>query len=189
MILSDGDLTRCLHSGHIAITPCRKEAIQPSSIDLRLSYQFRVFNHSKYTHIDPSNLPEDLTILVEKTEENPFILHPGEFILGSTIEHVTLSSSYAARLEGKSSIGRIGLQVHSTAGVIDPGFSGQITLELTNVANLPILLCPGLDVAQLTVFTMRNPARRPYGSVGLGSRYQGQQGPVAARRRNDNTTS
>jgi dCTP deaminase len=182
MILSDRDLIREIHNAHIAITPLRPSAIQPSSVDLLLSPFFRVFNNAKYTHIDPSNPPDDLTILVEKSENDPFILHPGEFVLGSTVERVGLGSSYAARLEGKSSVGRCGLQVHSTAGVIDPGFNGEITLELSNIANFPLLLRPFTNVAQLTVFMMLNPASKPYGHPDLGSRYQGQAGPTAPRR-------
>lgn len=181
MILSDGDILRHIHSGRLEVTPLEGSAIQPSSIDLRLSNRFLVFDSSRHTHINVSRPPKDLMTLVIKDEGEPFILHPGEFVLGSTLEWVTLGPELAARIEGKSSVGRLGLQVHSTAGVIDPGFMGNITLELSNIAKIPLELDPGIFISQLTVFTMSSPAVRPYGSTGLNSRYQGQSGPTAAR--------
>src|SRR5213082_845230 len=155
--------------------------IQPSSIDVRLDRFFRVFDNSKYTHIDPALQQDELTALVEKEGEDPFVLHPGEFVLGSTFELVTLADDLAGRLEGKSSLGRLGLLTHSTAGFIDPGFSGHITLELSNVANLPITLWPGMKIGQLCIFRLSSPAEHPYGSAIYGLRYQGQRGPTPSR--------
>ncbi len=156
--------------------------LQPSSIDVRLDRYFRVFQNSRYTHIDPAQQQDDLTSAVEPADDEPFVLHPGEFVLGSTFESVSLPDDLAGRLEGKSSLGRLGLLTHSTAGFIDPGFSGHITLELSNVANLPITLWPGMKIGQLCLFRLSSPAERPYGSEGVGSRYQGQRGPDAVPR-------
>lgn len=155
--------------------------IQPSSIDVRLDRLFRVFNNSRYTHIDPKEPQEDLTKLVEVPDGEAFILHPGEFVLGSTLESFTIPADLAGRLEGKSSLGRLGLVTHSTAGFIDPGFSGYITFELSNAANLPIALYPGMKVGQLALFRMSSPAETPYGSSALGSKYQGQRGPTPSK--------
>src|SRR3954454_16735148 len=155
--------------------------IQPSSIDVRLDRFFRVFNNTKYTHIDPSRQQDDLTTLVEAEGEEPFVLHPGEFVLGATFEGVKLPDDLAGRLEGKSSLGRLGLLTHSTAGFIDPGFQGHITLELSNVANLPIMLWPGMKIGQLFLFRLSSAAENPYGSQAAGSRYQGQRGPTPSR--------
>ncbi|GAB1512148.1 dCTP deaminase [Actinophytocola sp. KF-1] len=155
--------------------------IQPSSIDVRLDRFFRVFNNTKYTHIDPRQQQDDLTALVETVDDEPFVLHPGEFVLGSTFESVNLPDDLAGRLEGKSSLGRLGLLTHSTAGFIDPGFTGHITLELSNVANLPITLWPGMKIGQLCLFRLTSPAENPYGSTIAGSRYQGQRGPTPSR--------
>jgi dCTP deaminase len=142
---------------------------------------FRVFVNTKYTHIDPSLQQDELTSLVEPEGDEPFVLHPGEFVLGSTFEQITLPDDLAGRLEGKSSLGRLGLLTHSTAGFIDPGFNGHITLELSNVANLPIILWPGMKIGQLCLFRLSSPAEHPYGSAGVGSRYQGQRGPTPSR--------
>jgi dCTP deaminase len=155
--------------------------LQPSSIDVRLDRFFRVFVNTKYTHIDPSLQQDELTSLVEPEGDEPFVLHPGEFVLGSTFEQITLPDDLAGRLEGKSSLGRLGLLTHSTAGFIDPGFSGHITLELSNVANLPIILWPGMKIGQLCLFRLSSPAEHPYGSAGVGSRYQGQRGPTPSK--------
>ena len=155
--------------------------IQPSSIDVRLDRFFRVFNNTKYTHIDPRQQQDDLTTLVETVDDQPFVLHPGEFVLGSTFESVNLPDDLAGRREGKSSLGRLGLLTHSTAGFIDPGFTGHITLELSNVANLPITLWPGMKIGQLCLFRLTSPAEHPYGSTAAGSRYQGQRGPTPSR--------
>ena len=181
MLLSDQDLRKEVESGRLLLDPFDVEMVQPSSIDVRLDRFFRVFNNTKYTHIDPSLQQDELTSMVEAPEGEPFVLHPGEFVLGSTYEMVTLPDDLAGRLEGKSSLGRLGLLTHSTAGFIDPGFSGHITLELSNVANLPITLWPGMKIGQLCVFRLSSPAEHPYGSERYGSRYQGQRGPTASR--------
>ncbi len=181
VLLSDRDLTAAIDSQSLILDPFDPAMIQPSSIDVRLDGLFRVFNNSKYTHIDPKLPQEELTTLVEVKGEEPFILHPGEFVLGSTLEHFTIPADLAGRLEGKSSLGRLGLVTHSTAGFIDPGFQGHITLELSNAANLPIALYPGMKVGQLALFRMTSPAENPYGSGSLGSKYQGQRGPTASK--------
>ncbi|MEU7478623.1 dCTP deaminase [Lentzea sp. NPDC042327] len=181
MLLSDQDLRKEVESGRLHLDPFDAEMLQPSSIDVRLDRFFRVFNNTKYTHIDPSQQQDDLTSLVETPEGEQFVLHPGEFVLGSTYEMVTLPDDLAGRLEGKSSLGRLGLLTHSTAGFIDPGFSGHITLELSNVANLPITLHPGMKIGQLCLFKLSSPAEHPYGSTQAGSRYQGQRGPTPSR--------
>src|ERR1044072_2723317 len=155
--------------------------VQPSSIDVRLDRFFRVFNNTKYTHIDPSLQQDDLTSLVEADEDGPFVLHPGEFVLGSTFEAVSLPDDLAGRLEGKSSLGRLGLLTHSTAGFIDPGFEAHITLELSNVANLPITLWPGMKIGQLCLFRLSSPAEHPYGSASGESRSRGRRGPPPSR--------
>jgi dCTP deaminase len=155
--------------------------VQPSSIDIRLDRYFRVFENHRYPHIDPAQEQPDLTRLVESVGDEPFVLHPGEFVLASTFEIVTLGVDVAARLEGKSSLGRLGLLTHSTAGFIDPGFSGHVTLELANVANLPIKLWPGMKIGQLCFFRLTSPAEHPYGSSQSGSHYQNQRGPTPSR--------
>lgn len=181
MLLSDRELRKEVESGRLLLDPFNGEMVQPSSIDVRLDRFFRVFNNTKYTHIDPSLQQDDLTSLVETAADEPFVLHPGEFVLGSTFEKVTLPDDLAGRLEGKSSLGRLGLLTHSTAGFIDPGFSGHITLELSNVANLPITLWPGMKIGQLCLFQLSSAAEFPYGSTQAGSRYQGQRGPTPSR--------
>ncbi|MDK8879737.1 dCTP deaminase [Corynebacterium sp. MSK008] len=181
MLLSDHDIRDAIDSGHLGIEPFDAELIQPSSIDVRIDKYFRVFNNSKYTHIDPKQEMPDLTTLVEVPDGDAFVLHPGEFVLASTLECFTLPADLAGRLEGKSSLGRLGLLTHSTAGFIDPGFSGHITLELSNVANLPIVLWPRMKVGQLALFNMTSPADTPYGSGKLGSKYQGQRGPTPSK--------
>lgn len=181
MLLSDRDLRASIDAGRLALDPYDPSLIQPSSIDVRLDRWFRVFNNAKYTHIDPATQQDDLTTLVETAGDDPFVLHPGEFVLGSTFEAVTLPDDLAGRLEGKSSLGRLGLLTHSTAGFIDPGFSGHITLELSNVANLPITLWPGMKIGQLCLFRLSSPAEHPYGSPIYGSRYQDQRGPTPSR--------
>jgi len=181
VLLSDGDLRKELASGRLGVDPLDETMIQPSSIDVRLDRFFRVFNNTKYTHIDPRQQQDDLTALVEAADDEPFVLHPGEFVLGSTFEAVELPDDLAGRLEGKSSLGRLGLLTHSTAGFIDPGFQGHITLELSNVANLPITLWPGMKIGQLCLFRLTSAAENPYGSKQAGSRYQGQRGPTPSR--------
>ncbi len=181
VLLSDGDLRKELASGRLVLDPWDPAMLQPSSIDVRLDRWFRVFQNSRYTHIDPRERQDELTSLVEPDGDDPFVLHPGEFVLGSTFESVGLPDDLAGRLEGKSSLGRLGLLTHSTAGFIDPGFTGHITLELSNVANLPITLWPGMKIGQLCLFRLSSPAEHPYGSSVAGSRYQGQRGPTQSR--------
>jgi dCTP deaminase len=181
MLLSDRDLTAELKAGRLGLEPFEPSLVQPSSVDVRLDRWFRVFNNTRYTHIDPAQQQDDLTSLVESPDGEPFVLHPGEFVLGSTLEVVSLPDDLAGRLEGKSSLGRLGLLTHSTAGFIDPGFSGHVTLELSNVANLPITLWPGMKIGQLCLFRLSSPASHPYGSSVYGSRYQGQRGPTPSR--------
>lgn len=180
-MLSDGDLRKELESGRLGLDPFDDVMIQPSSVDVRLDRFFRVFNNTKYTHIDPRQQQDELTTMVETEDDEPFVLHPGEFVLGSTFEAVRLPDDLAGRLEGKSSLGRLGLLTHSTAGFIDPGFNGHITLELSNVANLPITLWPGMKIGQLCLFRLTSAAEHPYGSQKAGSRYQGQRGPTPSR--------
>ncbi|GIG29661.1 dCTP deaminase [Cellulomonas marina] len=181
MLLSDRDIRAELDAGRIALEPLDPAMLQPSSIDVRLDRFFRLFDNHKYPVIDPAAEQPELTRLVEVDGGEPFVLHPGEFVLGSTFEQVTLPDDIAARLEGKSSLGRLGLLTHSTAGFIDPGFTGHVTLELSNVATLPILLWPGMKIGQLCFFRLSSAAENPYGSAAYGSRYQGQRGPTASR--------
>jgi len=181
MLLSDRDIIAAVESGRLVVDPWDAELLQPSSVDVRLDRYFRVFNNTQYTHIDPGLQQDELTSLIEPKGDDPFVLHPGEFVLGSTLEVVTLPDDLAGRLEGKSSLGRLGLLTHSTAGFIDPGFTGHLTLELSNVANLPIMLWPGMKIGQLCLFRLSSAARNPYGSAAAGSRYQGQRGPTPSR--------
>ncbi len=181
MLLSDRDIKAEIDSERVGLEPYAEDMIQPSSIDVRLDRWFRVFENHRYPFIDPSVEQPDLTRLLEPQGDEPFVLHPGEFVLGSTLEVVTLPDDIAGRLEGKSSLGRLGLLTHSTAGFIDPGFSGHVTLELSNVANLPIMLYPGMKIGQLCLFRLSSPAEHPYGSEKYGSRYQGQRGPTPSR--------
>jgi dCTP deaminase len=181
VLLSDRDILAELDKGRVVLEPFDSDMVQPSSIDLRLDRLFRVFENHRYPHIDPAEDQPELTRLVEPADDEPFILHPGEFVLGSTYEVVTLPDDIAARLEGKSSLGRLGLLTHSTAGFIDPGFSGHVTLELSNVATLPIKLWPGMKIGQFCFFRLSSPAEHPYGSDRYGSRYQGQRGPTPSR--------
>ena len=181
MLLSDKDIRAAITSGRIALDPYDPAMVQPSSVDVRIDRYFRVFENHRYPHIDPSIEQAELTRLVEPDGDEPFILHPGEFVLGSTYEVVSLPDDVSARLEGKSSLGRLGLLTHSTAGFIDAGFSGHVTLELSNVATLPIKLWPGMKIGQLCFFRLTSPAEAPYGSGAEGSRYQGQRGPTPSK--------
>ena len=181
MVLSDRTIRRLLDEGRIGIDPYDPELMQPSSLDVRVDRYFRVFRNSRYPYIDVKTEQEELTELVEVDGAEAFILHPGEFVLGSTLERVTLPDDLVARLEGKSSLGRLGLLIHSTAGFIDPGWDGHVTLELSNVANLPITIYPGMKIGQLSFVQLSEPAETPYGSGTLGSKYQGQQGPTPSR--------
>ena len=181
MLLSDRDILAEIEQQRIQVEPYDESMIQPSSIDFRLDRFFRVFENHKYPHIDPAADQSDLTRVVEPEGDDAFILHPGEFVLGSTFEVVTLPDDLAARVEGKSSLGRLGLLTHATAGFVDPGFSGHVTLELANVATLPIKLYPGMKISQLCFFRLSSPALHPYGSAKYGSRYQGQRGPTPSK--------
>ena len=181
MLLSDTDIRRAIDSSRITLDPWEPDYVQPSSVDVRLDRYFRLFDNHKYSVIDPAAEQEGLTRLVDAGTDAPFVLHPGEFVLGSTYERVSLPDDIAARLEGKSSLGRLGLLTHSTAGFIDPGFTGHITLELSNTATMPIMLYPGMKIGQLCFFQLSSPAEAPYGQGASGSRYQGQRGPTASR--------
>ncbi|MEI7592910.1 MAG: dCTP deaminase [Actinomycetes bacterium] len=181
MILSDRSIREELDAGRIVIEPLLPNSIQPSSVDLHIDRYFRVFRNHTMSHIDVKQNLEDLTELVEMEEDNPFMLHPGEFVLGSTLERVALPTDLVARLEGKSSLGRLGLLIHSTAGFVDAGWDGQLTLELSNVANLPITLYSGMKIGQISFMRMTTPADVPYGSSAVGSKYQGQRGPRPSR--------
>jgi dCTP deaminase len=179
--MSDRDIRASIEAGQIGLEPLEMGLLQPSSIDVRLDRFFRLFDNHKYAFIDPAEQQDELTRLIEVDPTEPFILHPGEFVLGSTYEFVTLPDDVAARLEGKSSLGRLGLLTHSTAGFVDPGFKGHVTLELSNVATLPIKLWPGMKIGQLCFFKLTSPSEHPYGSEKYSSRYQGQRGPTASR--------
>jgi len=181
VLLSDRDIRAQIDLGRVRLDPYDTAMVQPSSIDVRLDKFFRVFDNHRYPHIDPSIEQPDLTREVTPDDNGPFILHPGEFVLASTYEVIPLPDDIAGRLEGKSSLGRLGLLTHSTAGFIDPGFSGHVTLELSNVATLPITLWPGMKIGQLCLFQLSSPAEFPYGSSVYGSRYQGQRGPTASK--------
>jgi dCTP deaminase len=184
MIFSDRSIREAIEAGTIQIEPYESSFVQPSSVDLRVGDGFRVFVNHRYSEIDPRSPQDDLTSLVE-VGDHPFMLHPGEFVLGSTLERVKLGEDVVARLEGKSSLGRLGLLIHSTAGFIDPGFEGHITLELSNVATLPIAIYPGMKIGQISFYQMTTAAEFPYGSPELGSKYQGQTGPTASRSHRD----
>lgn len=181
VLLSDRDIRAQIDAGRVRLDPYDPQMIQPASIDVRLDRWFRLFDNHRYPVIDPAQEQPDLTRLVEVEGDDPFVLHPGEFALAATYELVTLPDDVAARLEGKSSLGRLGLLTHSTAGFIDPGFTGHVTLELSNTATLPITLWPGMKIGQLCFFRLSSAAERPYGSGAPGSRYQGQRGPTASR--------
>ena len=181
MVLSDATIRRLVAEGRIGIEPYEEALLQPSSVDVRVDRYFRVFRNNRYPFIDVKQAQEELTELVEIDPETPFILHPGEFVLGSTLERIRLPDDLVARLEGKSSLGRLGLLIHSTAGFIDPGWDGHVTLELSNVANLPITIYVGMKIGQLSFMELTEPSERPYGSDNLGSKYQGQKGPTASR--------
>jgi dCTP deaminase len=181
VVLSDRTIRRLIGEGRIRIEPFDEELVQPSSVDVRVDRYFRVFHNARHPFIDVKEPMEDLTELVEVSDSGPFILHPGEFVLGSTLERIGLPDDLVARLEGKSSLGRLGLLIHSTAGFIDPGWDGHVTLELSNVANLPITIYVGMRIGQLSFVQLSEPAEEPYGSDRLGSKYQGQAGPTPSR--------
>jgi len=181
VLLSDRDIRAEIESGRVKLEPFDPAMVQPASVDIRLDRFFRTFENHKYQFIDPRQEQPELTRLVEVAPEDSFVLHPGEFVLGSTFEVVSLPEDIAARVEGKSSLGRLGLLTHATAGFIDPGFVGHVTLELSNVANLPITLWPGMKIGQLCFVKMSSAAEHPYGSSVYGSRYQNQRGPTPSR--------
>jgi dCTP deaminase len=181
MLLSDRSIRAQIENKRIKITPYAEAMVQPASLDVRLDRYFRVFENHRRDSIDPAVEQFGLTHLVTPDKDEAFILHPGEFVLASTYEKVTLPDDIAARLEGKSSLGRLGLLTHSTAGFVDPGFSGHVTLELSNVATLPIRLWPGMKIGQLCFFMLTTPVDTPYGTGPLMSRYQGQTGPTPSR--------
>ena len=195
-VLSDRDIRAALEAGTVKIEPYDAHDLQPSSVDLHLDRSFRVFRNNRYAFIDVRAPQPDLTELLTIEEDEPFVLHPGEFVLGQTHEWVELPDDLVARLEGKSSLGRLGLLIHSTAGYVDPGWKGNLTLELSNVANLPIALYSGMRIGQISFFKMSSAVDRPYGSPDLGSKYQGQSEPTAsafhrdfdARRRTGDST-
>jgi dCTP deaminase len=179
-VLSDRDIRAAIEAGEVAIRPYDPADLQPSSVDLHLDRSFRVFRNNRYPYIDVRAPQPDLTELLSVAEDEPFVLHPGEFVLGQTLEWVELPDNLVARLEGKSSLGRLGLLIHSTAGYVDPGWKGNLTLELSNVANLPIALYFGMKIGQISFFQMSSSVDRPYGSKELGSKYQGQSEPTAS---------
>lgn len=179
-VLSDRDIRASLQAGRVRIDPYDPSCLQPSSVDLHLDREFRVFRNNRYPYIDVREPQPDLTEVVSIEDEEPFILHPGEFVLGQTLEWVELPDDLVSRLEGKSSLGRLGLLIHSTAGYVDPGWKGNLTLELSNVANLPIALYFGMKIGQISFFRMSSAVERPYGSKELGSKYQGQSTPTAS---------
>jgi dCTP deaminase len=181
VVLSDATIARCLAEGRIEIEPYDPSLLQPSSVDVRVDRLFRVFHNNRYPYIDVKVEQEELTELVTVDGDHPFVLHPGEFVLGSTLERIRLPDDLVARLEGKSSLGRLGLLIHSTAGFIDPGWDGHVTLELSNVANLPITIYPGMKIGQISFMQMTEPAATPYGSSEIGSKYKGQTGPTPSR--------
>lgn len=181
MILSDRDIRAAIASGQISIDPFDDRNVQPASVDLHADRFFRTFHNARHPFIDVKIAMDDLTEVVEVKEEEAFILHPGEFVLGSTVEYVRLPHDLVARLEGKSSLGRLGLLIHSTAGFVDAGFEGHLTLELSNVANLPITIYPNMKIGQISFFRLSSPAENPYGSDKVRSKYQGQRGPTPSR--------
>jgi dCTP deaminase len=181
VVLSDATIARCLAEGRIEIEPYEPSLLQPSSVDVRVDRLFRVFHNNRYPYIDVKVEQEELTELVTVDDDHPFVLHPGEFVLGSTLERIRLPNDLVARLEGKSSLGRLGLLIHSTAGFVDAGWDGHLTLELSNVANLPIALYPGMKIGQISFLKMTTAAEHPYGSDATGSKYQGQRGPTPSR--------
>src|SRR3979411_1916209 len=178
MVLSDRTIRRMIAEERIGIAPYDPGLLQPSSLDVRVDRYFRVFRNSRYPFIDVKQAQEELTELVEIDDETPFILHPGEFVLGSTLERVRLPDDLVARLEGKSSLGRLGLLIHSTAGFIHPGWNGHVTLELSNVANLPITIYPEMKIGQISLMPLTEPGATTYGAAGIGSRYKGSKGPT-----------
>ncbi len=180
-VLSDHSIKEALEAGRLGIDPLDEDAIQPASVDLRLDWVFRIFRVTSRPYVDVQQPMEDLTELVEILPEEPFVIHPGTFCLGSTMETITIPEDIVARVDGKSSLGRLGLLVHATAGYVDPGWTGKLTLELSNQSQMPIALYYGMRIAQISFITLTTPVDRPYGSPALGSKYQGQTGPTPSR--------
>ncbi|MSQ12516.1 MAG: dCTP deaminase [Dehalococcoidia bacterium] len=180
MVLSDRSIREAIEQKRIVIHPWDPAALQPASVDVRMDRKLRVFRNMRRPYIDVRVPTDDLTELVEIQDDKPFILHPGEFVLGSTLEYFEIPDDLVARLEGKSSLGRLGLLIHSTAGYVDPGWKGHLTLELSNVARLPITLYYGMKIGQISYLQLTTAAERPYGSPSLGSKYQGQVEPTAS---------
>lgn len=181
MVLSDHTIKEEMAMGRIVVDPLGEGCVQPASVDVHLDRQLLLFRNSRRPYIDVREEQGDLTDMVEIEEDAPFMLHPGEFVLASTLEHIELPADLVARLEGKSSLGRIGLLIHSTAGYVDPGWKGHLTLELSNVANLPVTLYYGMKIGQISYLRLSTPADNLYGSEALGSKYQGQVEPTASR--------
>jgi dCTP deaminase len=181
VVLSDRTIRQEIEAGRLVLDPYEPAMVQPSSVDVRVDNRFRVFHNARYPFIDVRQPMEDLTELVEVSGDEPFILHPGEFVLGQTLERVRLPDDLVARLEGKSSLGRLGLLIHSTAGFVDAGFEGNLTLELSNVANLPITIYHRMPIGQISFMRMDGPVESPYGSDAAGSKYQGQAEPTPSR--------
>ncbi len=180
-VLSDSSIHRLVGEGRVKIDPWDPAMVQPASVDLKLGPSFRVFHNHRIQTIDLADPPKDLTEHVEVEAGGTFVIHPGEFVLGRTVEVVELPDDLVARIEGKSSLGRLGLICHATAGFVDPGFNGTLTLEITNFNSVPIVLRPGLPIAQLSLMTLDAPAERPYGHPELGSHYQGQREATESR--------
>jgi dCTP deaminase len=180
-VLSDRSIKKALAAGRLGIEPLDEQAIQPASVDLRLDSVFRVFRTTSRPYVDVAQDVDDLTELVEISPEEPFVIHPGSFCLGSTLETITIPNDIVARVDGKSSLGRLGLLVHATAGYVDPGWTGKLTLELSNQSQMPIALYYGMRIAQVSFIELTTPVDRPYGSAELGSKYQGQTGPTPSR--------
>ena len=181
MVLSDRTIKEELAKGRIVIDPLGEGCIQPASVDIHLDRKLLVFRNSRRPYIDIRQEMNDLTETVEVEGDQPFMLHPGEFVLASTLENIVVPDDLVARLEGKSSLGRLGLLIHSTAGYVDPGWNGHLTLELSNVANLPVTLYYGMRIGQISFIRLSTSAEKLYGSPGLGSKYQGQTAPTASR--------
>jgi dCTP deaminase len=181
MVLSDRTIKAEIEAGRIVVDPFDEAMVQPSSVDVRVDRRFRVFRNARYPYIDVRQPMEELTEALEITDDEPFILHPGEFVLGQTLERVRLPDDVVARLEGKSSLGRLGLLIHSTAGFVDPGFEGNLTLELSNVANLPVTIYYAMPIGQISFVRVDAPVERPYGADETGSKYQGQAEPTPSR--------
>lgn len=180
-VLSDRSIREALKAGRIGIEPLDDDAIQPASVDLRLDSAFRIFRSTSRPYVDVQQPVDDLTELVEIAPEEPFVVQPGSFCLGSTVETISIPDDIVARVDGKSSLGRLGLLVHATAGYVDPGWTGKLTLELSNQSQMPIALYYGMRVCQISFLEMTTPVDRPYGSASLGSKYQGQTGPTPSR--------